>query len=116
LRKGNAADFSALRYGGPTDVGDPDGEHIGGSRNGWTWGGGIQYALDQSWSTRIEYRHAHWGTKMTDAAFDLNPANLKDDRVAVGMSYAILGWGNNLGWAQLPLLRATSRHSTIPTR
>lgn len=78
------------------DAGDQDGEHLGGSRQGWTLGGGIQYALDQNWSARIEYRHTDWGTKMTDAAFDLNPASLKDNRVAVGMSYKFSDWGNAL--------------------
>ena len=77
------------------DAGDLDGEHLGGSREGWTYGGGIQYALDQNLSTRIEYRHTDWGTKMTNFVFDPNPASLKDDRVAIGMSYKLGNWGTS---------------------
>jgi outer membrane immunogenic protein len=74
------------------DAGDLDGEHLGGDRHGWTWGGGIQYAIDQNLSMRIEYRHTNWGEKWTNEAFDFNPASLRDDRVAVGMSYKLGDW------------------------
>jgi len=76
---------------GAQEPNDPPEEHIGHSRTGWTSGGGIQYALSNAWSTRIEYRHTDWGTKVPDNPFDLKPSTLKDDRVEVGMSYKFGG-------------------------
>jgi outer membrane immunogenic protein len=75
---------------------DPPEEHIGKNRTGWTVGGGIQYALDNNWSARIEYRHTDWGTKTLtnitdtgcgDGCPETVGAKLIDDRVAVGVSY-----------------------------
>ena len=84
--------FTTPSTGG--DQGEPAQEHIGGSRSGWTWGGGIQYALEQNWSTRIEYRHTEWGSKITneiDPGGDISPAKLKDDRVSMGITYQFGG-------------------------
>jgi outer membrane immunogenic protein len=75
---------------------DPPEEHIGRNRSGWTLGGGIQYALSNNWSTRIEYRRTDWGSKTLTNITDTNcadgcpetvSAKLIDDRVSVGMTY-----------------------------
>jgi outer membrane immunogenic protein len=78
---------------------------LGGSRVGWTLGGGVEYALDNAWSARIEYRHTDWGSKNViwnyeDINADDASANvgsrLIDNRVAVGLSYHIGGVGGPL--------------------
>ena len=69
-------------------------ELLGGDRTGWTFGGGIQYALDSNWSARIEYRYTDWGTKTVawediDSAF--TNSKLTDGRVLVALSYKLAG-------------------------
>ena len=64
-------------------------EHLGGSRHGWTYGGGIEYALDEKLKTRIEYRHTNWGSK-TDGLVGFaedDRSILSDNRVSLGLTY-----------------------------
>jgi len=62
-------------------------EVLAGNRTGWTVGGGLQYALDSNWSTRIEYRYTDWGS--TNVVWDGSGASSKltDTRVLAGLSY-----------------------------
>jgi outer membrane immunogenic protein len=39
----------------------PIGNSFSTTRTGWTVGGGVEYALDDNWSARVEYRHADFG-------------------------------------------------------
>ena len=84
---------------GAQEPNDPPEEHIGGNRSGWTWGGGIQYALDPNWSARIEYRRTDWGTKTltnftnTAGASETADAKLTDNRFSVGVSYKFGDFG-----------------------
>jgi outer membrane immunogenic protein len=58
-------------------------------RFGWTVGGGIEYAITNNWSTRVEYRYTDYG----HYDFDLVPGlralreHETDNRVEVGFSY-----------------------------
>lgn len=75
----------------PSELGE---DHIGGMRYGWTLGGGVEYAMDDKWSIRIEYSHSDFGTKHY-----MNPhsggsptpgdawAKLTDERVSLGLNY-----------------------------
>jgi len=70
--------------------GDYREEHLGGDRHGWTYGGGIEYALDEKLKTRIEYRHTNWGSKITNffASEDgPHPSKLSDNRASLGLIY-----------------------------
>lgn len=53
------------------------------TRLGWTVGGGIEYALDNNWSVRGEYRYTDFGTTH-DGRFNNNQT---DNRVQLGISY-----------------------------
>jgi outer membrane immunogenic protein len=68
-------------------------DHLGGSRQGWTYGVGAEYALRENWSTRIEYRRTDWGKKNTHADFDGEgtQAKLEDARINVGFMYRFAG-------------------------
>lgn len=77
----------------------------GGSRVGWTLGGGVEYALDNAWTARIEYRHTDWGSKNVTWNYqDINGADasaivgsrIVDDRVAAGLTYRFGGAGGPL--------------------
>ena len=73
-------------------------EHLGGSRTGWTLGGGTEYAFSNNWTAGIEYRYTDWGTKKLDnyprdfgdppgaCQCDV-PTKLTDNRVTVSLSY-----------------------------
>jgi outer membrane immunogenic protein len=73
-------------------------EHLGGSRTGWTLGGGTEYAFNNNWTAGIEYRYTDWGTEKldnyprnfgappTDCQCDV-PTKLTDNRVTVSLSY-----------------------------
>lgn len=58
---------------------------------GWTIGAGVEYALTNNWSTRIEYRYTDLGDyKMRVTALGTNgfsSADLTDHSVRVGVSY-----------------------------
>lgn len=67
---------------------------IGGTRVGWTAGGGIAYAVTNNWSVRGEYRFSDFG-KVVDKsnvaffpATDLN-RHVTQNQVQVGFSYRI---------------------------
>ncbi len=61
-------------------------------RNGWTVGGGVEYAYDRNWVARFEYAHYDFGTETETATsaggttyrFD---HKLTADSVRVGISY-----------------------------
>jgi outer membrane immunogenic protein len=59
-------------------------------RFGWTVGGGIEYAIDNNWSVRAEYRYTDYG-HINDLAINTYGDNisqhLRDNRVQVGFSY-----------------------------
>jgi outer membrane immunogenic protein len=55
-------------------------------RIGWTVGGGIEYAIDNNWSVRAEYRYTDYGT-VTDWVGDTVTQHIRDNRVQVGFSY-----------------------------
>ncbi len=56
-------------------------------RVGWTVGGGIEYAIDNNWSLRAEYRYTDYG-KYTQAPFGFAINNHEyDNKVQVGFSY-----------------------------
>jgi outer membrane immunogenic protein len=59
-------------------------------RVGWTVGGGIEYAIDNNWSVRAEYRYSDYG-HITDFAGtttgDLISQHIRDNRVQAGFSY-----------------------------
>jgi outer membrane immunogenic protein len=60
----------------------------GGNRVGWTLGAGVQYALSQTLSVRVEYRHNDFGTKtITYDAGKSSSSRITDDRITVGLSY-----------------------------
>jgi outer membrane immunogenic protein len=63
-------------------------------RIGWTAGGGIEYAIDNNWSVRAEYRYTDYGyytTYFGDPAVTSTLFNVHlhetDNRVQVGFSY-----------------------------
>jgi len=57
------------------------------TRVGWTVGGGIEYAIDNNWSVRAEYRYTDYGT-YADFPFGLPITHDEtDNRVQVGFSY-----------------------------
>jgi outer membrane immunogenic protein len=71
------------------NLGDFDGAFNHG-RFGWTVGGGIEYAIDNNWSVRAEYRYSDYG-HITDFAAtttgDLISQHIRDNRVQAGFSY-----------------------------
>jgi len=61
-------------------------------RNGWTVGGGVEYAVDRNWIARLEYAHYDFGTA-SNTATSAGGANLTFDHkltadsVRAGISY-----------------------------
>ncbi len=59
-------------------------------RFGWTAGGGIEYAIDNNWSVRAEYRYTDYGS-ISDypvtVANDTVSQHIRDNRIQVGFSY-----------------------------
>ena len=62
---------------------------------GWTAGAGVEYAIDQNWSARLEYRYTDLGaSKLTTTAFGgsvTTKADTTDQTVRVGLSYRFGG-------------------------
>jgi outer membrane immunogenic protein len=58
---------------------------------GWTAGGGIEYAIDNNWSVRAEYRYTDYGhfidSPVTSDTFDTISHHIRDNRVQAGFSY-----------------------------
>jgi iron complex outermembrane receptor protein len=54
------------------------------TRLGWTVGGGIEYAYDNNWSVRAEYRHTDLGSYNF---LGINTIHPTDNRAEVGFSY-----------------------------
>jgi outer membrane immunogenic protein len=71
------------------NLGDVDGAFNHG-RFGWTVGGGLEYAIDNNWSVRAEYRYTDYG-RITDFAAtttgDFISQHVRDNRVQAGFSY-----------------------------
>jgi outer membrane immunogenic protein len=58
---------------------------------GWTVGGGLEYAIDNNWSVRAEYRYTDYG-RQTDSPVFSDAAgfvshHIRDNRVQAGFSY-----------------------------
>jgi outer membrane immunogenic protein len=58
---------------------------------GWTAGAGVEYAIDNNWSARIEYRYTDYGHfnnfPVTSDAGDPVTYHVRDNRVQAGFSY-----------------------------
>lgn len=66
------------------------GEPFHQARPGWTIGGGIEYALAENWSGRIEYRHSDFGAATYESDnFDGNRYRIRvrDNAVRAGIAY-----------------------------
>lgn len=62
---------------------------------GWTAGAGVEYAIDQNWSARLEYRYSDFGTSKTSTTAFGGTVNGKfdttDHAVRAGLSYRFGG-------------------------
>lgn len=58
------------------------------THTGWTVGGGVEYALTNNWSARVEYRYTDWG-KVNNGWID---ARRTEHAVRAGVSYRF-NWG-----------------------
>jgi outer membrane immunogenic protein len=82
--------YGAFRVG-VTDPGVPVTEVHYPDHFGWTVGGGIEYAIDNNWSVRAEYRYTDYGP--FDVSYTTVPNvasihyHIADNRVQVGFSY-----------------------------
>jgi outer membrane immunogenic protein len=61
-------------------------------RNGWTAGGGVEYAVMHNFTARVEYRYTDWGTHTNNLNVFLAPPGISNDRVTenqvtFGLSY-----------------------------
>lgn len=64
-------------------------ERIGTNWTGWTLGAGIEYAISDNWTTRVEYRHTDYGNAVArfpvgGYAEQINPVI---NTVMIGISY-----------------------------
>ena len=57
------------------------------TRVGWTIGGGVEYALDNNWSVRAEYRYTDYGTYYDFPGGVAAYNHDSDNRVQIGFSY-----------------------------
>jgi outer membrane immunogenic protein len=65
------------------------------TRSGWTAGAGVEFAVLDNWSVKLEYLHADFGSKnyfsplrvLPGATFDTRSVSLTDDMVRVGVNY-----------------------------
>jgi outer membrane immunogenic protein len=69
-------------------------ETVDSTRNGWTLGGGIEYALGHNLSARVEYRYTDWGNHTNHLNVFLAPPGISKDEITeqtvrVGISYHI---------------------------
>jgi len=64
-------------------------ESYGQRQHGWTAGAGIEYALNNNWVTRIEYRHSDFGSQHYDALLPQNSFNfdLSVNEIRGGIAY-----------------------------
>ena len=67
------------------------------TRLGWTLGGGVEYALNNDWSMRAEYRYSDFG-RLNMTTFQAMPGNQFSTRVTdnegrLGVTYHWRGWG-----------------------
>jgi outer membrane immunogenic protein len=87
--------FASIQHS-VTDFAGFDESHTTG-RVGWTAGGGVEYAIDNNWSARVEYRYTNYGSygvfysALAFPAAGVVPFNLHvrdtDNRVQAGFSY-----------------------------
>ncbi|MGB8277440.1 MAG: outer membrane protein [Methylovirgula sp.] len=61
------------------------------TRVGWTVGGGVEYALDNNWSVRGEYRYTDYGyfneLQIDSTGYDWFRKHETDNKVQIGFSY-----------------------------
>jgi outer membrane immunogenic protein len=81
---------------GYTTAGTSFAQSVSSTRNGWTAGGGIEYALPSNWTARVEYRYTDWGTYTNNLNVFLAPPGTSVDKVTqqavrVGVSYKFGG-------------------------
>ena len=67
-------------------------ESVSSTRNGWTVGGGVEYAFWSNLTARAEYRYTDWGSHTNNLNVFLAPPGTSIDRVTqhavrVGLSY-----------------------------
>ncbi len=62
-------------------------------RFGWTAGGGVEYAITNNWSVRVEYRYTDYGRYDFGVGFPVAlRENETDNRVEAGFSYKFDWW------------------------
>jgi outer membrane immunogenic protein len=61
-----------------------------GSRSGWSWGGGVELALNGGWSAKAEYLHLDYGKFGYDPGLDLY-LKASTDVVRFGLNYRLGG-------------------------
>jgi outer membrane immunogenic protein len=71
-------------------------QNVSSTRNGWTAGAGVEYALPSNWTVRAEYRYTDWGTYTNNLNVFLAPPGTSVDKVTqqtvrVGVSYKFGG-------------------------
>jgi len=92
-RLGYAFDRALIYATGGVAFGDFQYRDIGGSipynvRVGWTAGGGLEYAIDNNWSLRAEYRYTDYGRYFYATPFlGADSTRQIDHRVQAGFSY-----------------------------
>jgi len=76
--------------------GTPFNETVSSTRDGWTAGAGIEYAMASNWTVRAEYRYTDWGKHTNVLNTYLAPAGTSVDEVTehtarIGISYKFGG-------------------------
>jgi len=77
-------------FPGPCEAGDT----FSGNRTGWTAGGGIDYAVTQNWTARIEYLYADYGSHDYPTPSFVPPSvlgvhNFDTTSIRVGISWKV---------------------------
>ena len=67
------------------------------TRLGWTLGGGVEYAINDVWSAKVEYRYSDYG-RLGMTTYTAMPGNqfstrVTDNEARVGFTYHWRGWG-----------------------